>query len=369
MPTILTNKLQDSIFLRLNKYNQRGKIKHYGEFCVVLYSKNLNEDFSPILDEIGDEYFVENTESETRRIFKFNNKEEAKKLYNKICDLRPRANRRNRNRNRNQGRIRMNYIQTDDRYDVAFSNDVLRELQEQFQTYMARSEEYLNATYNSRPVDNALGSLPDFCREEILNLTINEESQLQKQLWLKRNLHNYMDCENPNNRVRFSEIANWVVCNWGGISSYQNLDRDLPIISGQHPLRNSDPIASISKILSFMFPKEKFVYDSRAVFSINYFLLRAYKELGVDEREYKFFFSPSGQNKITQRARTLLTKYPNNFICLKDSYRIYCDIIKDCLMSGSEEPYKGEMLLFSIASSPRGNAGRNLHYIYDEFIV
>jgi hypothetical protein len=95
-------------------------------------------------------------------------------------------------------------------------------------------------------------------------------------------------------------------------------------------------------------PNEYAIYDSRAVYSLNWLLFNF-----VDETE--LYPQPSGRNpKLSQFDLSTifnLTGRGVTYISHKTAYFEYCDLLKSLSKEvyGDDKPYKIEMLLFLIA--------------------
>jgi len=95
-------------------------------------------------------------------------------------------------------------------------------------------------------------------------------------------------------------------------------------------------------------PNEYAIYDSRAVYSLNWLLFNF-----VDETE--LYPQPSGRNpKLSQFDLSTifnLTGRGVTYISHKTAYFEYCDLLKSLSKEvyGNDKPYKIEMLLFLIA--------------------
>ena len=154
------------------------------------------------------------------------------------------------------------------------------------------------------------------------------------------------------------DLANhyWIIQKWGGIKSLKQNDRNNEKIN-KFKKQLSDRklsretfnlISSFSKLASFINPNEYAIYDSRAVYSLNWLLFNF-----VDETE--LYPQPSGRNpKLSQFDLSTifnLTGRGVTYISHKTAYFEYCDLLKSLSKEvyGNDKPYKIEMLLFLIA--------------------
>jgi hypothetical protein len=114
------------------------------------------------------------------------------------------------------------------------------------------------------------------------------------------------------------EIAKWIVKEWGGIpiGEEKNFKKCIETALEEHSkgaMFKFERIASWSKFLAFMYPKEYAIYDARVVYSLNWILLSA----GAD----KFFPVLEGRNSVMglldYKLQLLLTNHKKNEIVNK----------------------------------------------------
>lgn len=171
-------------------------------------------------------------------------------------------------------------------------------------------------------------------------------------------------------------IYKWIVEEWGGIT-VRNIDKlyssvedfiSRSAVNGKS--KRIDNIASVSKVLSFMYPERYIIYDARVAYSINWILLKS--------NAAKIFFPmPESRNSkinaidIASLIRlSRINNYSKNlgsdnmisnsdkkvFIDKSESYPILCDLIakiNNCLWCDERQnyPFYAEMLIFSMADT------------------
>ena len=193
----------------------------------------------------------------------------------------------------------------------------------------------------------------------------NRGSDFEKELYLKE--HFWEDLKNLDDKS-FLDKAYWIIQKWGGIS-IKNCDENNSLILGlrkkiddnRNKNENLDladkefeKISSLSKIAAFYNPEKFAIYDSRVVYSLNWFIYS-------NKIDTKYFPQPSGRNvnmlKYDQETIfNLSTPKPNYYEkkTKKLAYSDYCKILKDCAELSKQKKellkiYEIEMFLFSIA--------------------
>ncbi len=148
----------------------------------------------------------------------------------------------------------------------------------------------------------------------------------------------------------------WIIQKWGGITSLKQNDRNDEKISkfkkqlseGKLTKETFNLISSFSKLASFINPNEYAIYDSRAIYSLNWLLFNF-----SDEKE--LYPQPSGRNpKLSQYDLSTifrLSQKENTYKSHKTAYQEYCKLLKYLSKEvfNDDKPYKVEMLLFLIA--------------------
>lgn len=192
---------------------------------------------------------------------------------------------------------------------------------------------------------------------ESIKKDMPKENAFLRNVFLKEHLGPYL---NVNDKF---EMEFWLINSWGEISGFKDTPKNRKRINGMYQKLSTrvftrdifDCISSFSKLASFYVPAEYSIYDSRAVYSLNWLLFRA----GVNKH---FFPIPNGRNKSLvecdlETILRLFFKGENElFIDYKYAYFLYCDLIK--ALSGViwadedwlKRPYYLEMLLFSLCT-------------------
>jgi hypothetical protein len=93
------------------------------------------------------------------------------------------------------------------------------------------------------------------------------------------------------------ELANWIVCHWGGIRSHgdDTMERNFKRVLNENPNTPFAGVSSYSKILSIINPDRYAVFDSRVAYSINAIQV-AYIAQHPHTQECYFFPFPPGRN-------------------------------------------------------------------------
>lgn len=234
--------------------------------------------------------------------------------------------------------------------------EVRKKLVENLREYADR----LNSTAN---IENFKDFKDDELKKKIKTIKGNS---LEKNLALKTMLAEYLkSCKNKR------DVYFWIINNWGGIRTFKkeesNLKRIEDFLKKLEKSKNDEvinSISSLSKVSSFVNPQEYFIYDSRAIFSLNWLL----KKSGESKR---FYCQPKQKGNATRRDGSkriacydLLKIIRDEFksavvpteVTIQD-YLDYCNLIKDIYLDVFTEdkekevkqPYKLEMLLFWIA--------------------
>lgn len=153
------------------------------------------------------------------------------------------------------------------------------------------------------------------------------------------------------------DIHYWIIQNWGGIKSFkQNEKNNEKIQKFKNQLESGkltkvifNGISSFSKIASFMNPKQYAIYDSRAIYSLNWLLFN-YSDIK------ELFPQPTGRNSILSlydlETIIRLAKDGHTFRTHTNAYHEYCTLIRKLsneVYGDNDKPYKIEMLLFTLA--------------------
>lgn len=149
----------------------------------------------------------------------------------------------------------------------------------------------------------------------------------------------------------------WTIQEWGGIGSFKRngnndfrIRRFLKELEGDVLTKGSFAcISSLSKIASFLEPMRYFIYDSRAIYSLNWLLFNY-------APEFELFPQPVGRSKELAKydMQTIfrLSKGCFSYVDERVAFHTYCDLIRRLALNvygESAAPYHLEMLLFMIA--------------------
>ncbi|NDV14389.1 hypothetical protein GZH52_16675 [Crenobacter sp. HX-7-9] len=114
-------------------------------------------------------------------------------------------------------------------------------------------------------------------------------------------------------------------------------------------------ISSLSKVASFLDPDHYVIYDSRAIYTLNWLLFNL-------ENEAALFPQPNGRSsdlaKFDMQTIFRLSKKKISYRSYKNAYHDYCNIVKHLneeVFGEGSKPYLLEMLLFMVA--PRWTVG------------
>ena len=183
-----------------------------------------------------------------------------------------------------------------------------------------------------------------------INIPKYIDSVYLKNIYLKENfskvLQNDLSLENHY----------WIIQEWGGIKSLKQNNRNDEKINkfkkqlskGKLTKEIFSLISSFSKLASFIKPNEYAIYDSRAIYSLNWLLFNF-------TNETELYPQPSGRNpKLSQYDLSTIFNLTQKNITYKShtiAYFEYCKLLKFLSKEVYDEdkPYKIEMLLFLIA--------------------
>lgn len=164
------------------------------------------------------------------------------------------------------------------------------------------------------------------------------------------------------------ETSLWFINQWGGIGSFRDNDTNKERIkrfwSGLTNKKLTKDlfsvISSLSKISAFHDHNEYFIYDSRVVYTLNWFILKNKLQ------NPQFFPMPAGRNAslVLFDLNTIINLYYKDkltllngkwkddlFLDTKHAYFVYCDLIKELShrLMPTKKPYYLEMILFTMA--------------------
>jgi hypothetical protein len=169
-------------------------------------------------------------------------------------------------------------------------------------------------------------------------------------IYLKENLAPLLESDHE------LKVHYWIIRDWGGIRTFKVVDRnDKRIRTFKEEVHRGwltqstfTSISSLSKLSSFWEPARYAIYDSRAVFSLNWIIFR-------HSKDKQLFPQPIGRNMSVSKydIRTLFALSGNNhrYRSHKTAYHDYCALLQDLSekVYGTRKPYFVEMLLFLAA--------------------
>jgi hypothetical protein len=152
------------------------------------------------------------------------------------------------------------------------------------------------------------------------------------------------------------EVHYWIIREWGGIRSFQRSELNNQRISEfrdqlrRKSLRRStfNLISSVSKLAAFWDPQQYSIYDSRAVFALNWLIF-------CHSSDRRIFPQPLGRSSaISQFDTGTLFRLSGIYFAernWKTAYHEYCELLRKLSREalGQERPYWVEMLLFVAA--------------------
>ena len=268
----------------------------------------------------------------------------------------------------------MSYIKIEDGTNNIKKSDGLEYDTKKIVECLSPYKEKLATYYNwNTPSDKQINYLKDngFIGCEQNKLLISEKNIYKRNVLLKEVISNVL--YNSLKQDDYMEICEWIVREWGGIytgdikSYYERINKFLKQ-SGDVRTLDFGNIASISKILSFIAPKEYIIYDARVAYAMNWILLK-------NNTSNKFFPIPDGRNtklnafdlstiirlrkshEVIQKGgdkKVIYNMDKKIFIEKSEAYSEMCTLIRkvnkllwDDLRK--EFPFYTEMLLFSLA--------------------
>lgn len=147
----------------------------------------------------------------------------------------------------------------------------------------------------------------------------------------------------------------WIIQDWGGIKSFKDNPRNrgriesffVQLAAGKLTRESHGLLPSLSKLAAFRTPGECAIYDSRAVYALNWLLF-------CNEKDPVLFPQPPSRNKtlMDMDTQTLfrLSGRPYTVRSCKTAYPEYCKLLKELSSHAlGMEPFYLEMLLFVAA--------------------
>lgn len=215
----------------------------------------------------------------------------------------------------------------------------------------------LRDLFRSSPVEDFKWDIPDLPATCNLQFPSNCVSNYSKNIFLKEKFGEFiLSDETLNNHY-------WIINHWGGIGSYKRTDKNnLKISRFLDRLERKtltreyfDCISSLSKVASFAHPTHYAIYDSRAIYSLNWLLFN-YSTV----RKLELFPQPIGRGTNLKKYDTQtifeLAKLNGGrdftYISHKHAFHRYCSLLKELaqgVFGPGSKPYSIEMLLFMIA--------------------
>ena len=181
-------------------------------------------------------------------------------------------------------------------------------------------------------------------------------TRYEQNVYLKKNLRAALE------RDTSLELHYWVIRDWGRIWRFgtsgdvrankrrfdafrRQLDR------GALTNDSFQTIASLSKVASFWNPEQYAIYDSRAVFSLNWLIYRF-------SEDKQLFPQPVGRNKVIGECNALLRPLYDQCTpapwSRENAYHKYCELLRTLSKEiyNDPRPFFVEMLLF-LAAKPK----------------
>jgi len=155
-------------------------------------------------------------------------------------------------------------------------------------SYLNQYKNQLSEYYNWSIKIDKLVDLKVFSISEIEKM--EAENPFEKEIILKKRICLKLNEFLENSKVDFNKLSLWIIKNWGGINS-PNDNTTLKLIDNylNNGIIKFERIASLSKVLAYLKPKEFIIYDSRVAYSLNWILLS-------NRIKSKFFPIPEGRN-------------------------------------------------------------------------
>jgi len=146
----------------------------------------------------------------------------------------------------------------------------------------------------------------------------------------------------------------WIINDWGEIRTFKKCARNdklirsfrAQLLTGKLTRTSFELISSLSKLSSFWEPAKYAIYDSRAVFSLNWIIFRYSKDK-------RLFPQPASRNveisKYDMEILFTLSGIDHQYRSYKTAYHEYCSLLQDLseqIYGSQKPPYLAEMLLF-----------------------
>jgi hypothetical protein len=198
------------------------------------------------------------------------------------------------------------------------------------------------------PLESFEWAIPSNCP---VAFPVANRSGYAKNVHLKENFHSIIGYDQT------LKSHYWAIQEWGGIGSFKKTEKNDQRIrsfvgelgKGKLTRKSFECISSLSKVASFIDPDKYVIYDSRAIYSLNWLLFNY-------SNEQALFPQPIGRSsdlaKYDMQTIFRLTKRQFEFRSYKVAFHEYCTLIKHLspeVFGTDSKPYKLEMLLFMIA--------------------
>ena len=189
----------------------------------------------------------------------------------------------------------------------------------------------------------------------------NVIGSFDRNIWLKNHLH----LKEQPSRIS-TEDSFWIIQEWGGIKTFKNNPKNQDRMTtffnqlekGKLTREIHNLLPSLSKVAAFNYPDRYSIYDSRAIYAMNWLLFCHTKNPAL-------FPQPPGRSKslIELDSQTLfrLSGRPYTIRSHKSAYFEYCELLKELSRDAlsTTQPFYLEMLLFVATESWIPNDIRN----------
>lgn len=198
------------------------------------------------------------------------------------------------------------------------------------------------------PLDHFEWGVP---QDTPISIPSNIKSGYEKNIFLKEALPDILS----NDQSLDSHY--WVIQKWGGIGSFKRNQRNDERITkfikemsaGILTKQTFECISSLSKVASFLKPSDFAIYDSRAIYTLNWLLFN-------HTNSNNLFPQPNGRSselaKFDMQTIFRLAKRKTEYRSHKTAFHDYCEIAKHLsheVFCQPNKPYLIEMLLFMVA--------------------
>lgn len=184
-----------------------------------------------------------------------------------------------------------------------------------------------------------------------INIPPDVDGSFERNLYLKQHLKDSFDGDSD------LRTSLWIIQDWGSIKTFkdtaQNRQRIATFYAQLQKQRLTKDthgvLPSLSKLAAFRWPEKYSIYDSRAVFALNWLLF-------CHTPEPKLFPQPPGRSRALMEVDThtlfRLSGRRYTVHSHRSAYFEYCDLLSRLSSEalGKAEPYYAEMLLFVAAA-------------------